>query len=299
MQSYIDEVKNIRTNWAIADAERDKDFTTPDEIERFDNISYGPYGDENLLDVYIIKGTDKPMPTIVNIHGGAWVYGSKEVYQYYCMNLALRGFTVVNINYRVAPENHFPAPLVDVNEALSFITTCAKDYYIDTDNIILIGDSAGAQIASQYATIYSNTDYAKLFDFEVPKITIRALGLNCGCYDTKRMFIKDNEPMFCGYLGINPAETTDSFIDMLDVFGHMTEAFPPSYIISAQNDFLLAEVEPMHSFLRTFNIPAEYKIYGTKEQKEIGHVFCVNIALDEATICNDDQTAFFKKYIKL
>ena len=102
-------VQDIRTNWAIADAKRDEGLTTPDEIMRFDNISYGPYGKDNLLDIYVNKNVTGIQPAIVNVHGGGWVYGCKEVYQFYCMSLALKGFTVVNINYRLAPENRFPA----------------------------------------------------------------------------------------------------------------------------------------------------------------------------------------------
>ena len=102
-------VQDIRINWAIGDAKRDAGLTTPDDIMRFDDISYGPYGKDNLLDIYVLKDTKTVRPTIVNIHGGGWVYGCKEIYQFYCMRLAERGFTVVNINYRLAPETRFPA----------------------------------------------------------------------------------------------------------------------------------------------------------------------------------------------
>ena len=51
------------------------------------------------------------------------------------------------------------------------------------NNVILVGDSAGSQMTSQYAAIATNADYAKLFPFTVPEeIKIRALGLNCGMY---------------------------------------------------------------------------------------------------------------------
>ena len=51
---------------------------TPEDIERKVNISYGKHGKWNLLDVYYPKDTNKPLPTIVNIHGGGYVYGTKE-----------------------------------------------------------------------------------------------------------------------------------------------------------------------------------------------------------------------------
>ena len=111
-------VRDIRVNWAIGDRERDKGLATPDEIRRFDDISYGPHGQANMLDVYVRKDAEGLQPTIVNVHGGGWVYGNKEIYQHYCMRLALRGFAVVNINYRLAPENRFPAAVEDINAAM-------------------------------------------------------------------------------------------------------------------------------------------------------------------------------------
>lgn len=71
-------VRDIRINWKISDDKRDEGLTTPKDIIRFDNISYGSYGDANLLDIYHQKKVTKPQKTIVSIHGGGWVYGSKE-----------------------------------------------------------------------------------------------------------------------------------------------------------------------------------------------------------------------------
>lgn len=293
MFDYLEEVRKIRTEWAESDRKRDAHHTTPDAIQRYDNISYGPYGTDNLLDIYVPKVTNEPLPTIVNTHGGAWAYGNKEVYQYYCMNLALRGFTVVNINYRIAPENHFPSPLIDLNTALCFISENADKYFIDLNNIILIGDSAGAQITSNYAAIFTNPEYASLYEMKLPNINIIALGLNCGCYNTKEMFLNEADGMYVGYIGKKSSDVSEDFINKIDVCGHITKDFPPSFIISAQNDFLLPEAEPFYNLLKSLNVPVKMKIYGTKEQEEIGHVFSVNIDFEESTICNNDQAEFF------
>lgn len=70
------------------------------EVERINDLQYGPNEKWNTLDVYLPKKEDKPFPVIINIHGGGWVYGTKEVYQYYGMGLAKRGFAFINPNYR-------------------------------------------------------------------------------------------------------------------------------------------------------------------------------------------------------
>lgn len=293
-------VQDIRTNWAISDAERDEGLTTPEDIKRYDNISYGPHDVWNLLDIYHQKDVTGPMPVIVNIHGGGWVYGNKEIYQFYCMNLAQRGFTVVNFNYRLAPEVKYPAPLEDINGVMTFIKEHAKEYYMDTDNVFVVGDSAGGQLASQYLTIYSNPDYAAFFDFEVPDIKIRAAGLNCGLYDVKKSIEVGLEERIKDYVGeenYSKVLGKGTVLESLDVVGNITKDFVPSFVMSAVNDFLVAHAEPMYKHLKNLGVDCDMKIYGSKEQEEVAHVFHVNIKLEEARKCNDDECAFFRKHM--
>lgn len=292
-------VRSIRFWWAISDARRDKGLKTPAEIKRYDNISYGPHGKANLLDIYVPKTATKLLPTIVNVHGGGWVYGKKEIYQFYCMELAKRGFTVVNINYRLAPENRFPSAVEDVNAAMTFICNKGADYLADKNNIIMVGDSAGAQIVSHYATVVTNKEFAGLFKFTVPDIKLRALGLNCGAYDVKTDILenpKDNECLLEYVDGINKP-VDNKILEQIDSYKYMNENYPPSYVMSAVNDFLLPKAEPMSQHLKELGVPFELKIYGSKEREDIAHVFHVNCKLEEARICNDEECAFFRKYI--
>lgn len=293
-------VQDIRTNWAISDAKRDEGLTTPEDIKRYDNISYGPYGEWNLLDVYHQKDVSKPMPVIVNIHGGGWVYGNKEIYQFYCMNLAQRGFVVVNFNYRLAPEANYPAPLEDINAVMTFIKENADAYYMDINNVFVVGDSAGGQLASHYLTIYTNPEYAEFFTFNVPDVKIRAAGLNCGVYDVKRNIEADLNERITDYVGKDNFQNPmakGTVMESLDVLGNITKDFVPSYVMSAVNDFLVTDAEPMYQFLKNLGVDCEMKIYGTREQEEVAHVFHVNIKLEEARKCNDDECAFFRKYM--
>ena len=71
--------ERVRKEWKIGDAKRDAGLTTPEDIERFDNIAYGSDPVWNLLDVYRPKEQKGKLPVIVNIHGGGWVYGNKEI----------------------------------------------------------------------------------------------------------------------------------------------------------------------------------------------------------------------------
>ncbi len=290
-------VQELRTNWALGDARRDAGLTTPEDIIRFDNISYGTHGADNLLDIYVPKGTTTLQPTIVNIHGGGWIYGNKEIYQFYCMGLAQRGFVVVNINYRVAPETRFPGAVCDINEALRFLEKNGKAYFVDTDRLILVGDSAGGQLVSHYATILTNPAFAKLFDFETAKVCVKALGLNCGTYDGRAMAINRNDEVFLEYIDCVENTPDELLLARVDALSYMDSNYPPSYIMSAECDFLLSCAQPMYDHLTSLGVPCEIRIYGDKNCPEIGHDFHIDSRLEQAKICNDHECDFFRRFV--
>ncbi len=276
-----------------SDAKRDAAIPLPEGITECRDISYGPYGTANLLDVYYPEGTDAPLPTIVSIHGGGYVYGSKEIYRRYGMDLAKRGFAFVNFNYRLAPKWKFPTPLHDTNSVMEWICKNAQRYHLDPSRIIVLGDSAGAQLTSQYAAIVTNPAYGKLFQMNIPPITIRAIGLNCGMYDMKARASGKRKGIMLDYMGRGLSADDPRFA----VLENITAAYPPAFITTGSHDFLRDQAEPMFNFLKAKGIDAAWKCYGTEENEKIGHVFHVNILLPEAIACNDDSAAFFRRYL--
>ena len=86
-------------------------------------------------------------------------------------------------------------------------------------------------------------------------------------------------------------------LESLDVTGNITGDYVPSFVMSAVNDFLVAHAKPMYDLLKDLGVDCEMKIYGSKEQEEVAHVFHVNIKLEEARICNDDECAFFRRHM--
>ena len=296
-KSLQETVSELRTKWAYYDKKRDEKLTVPENMANLYDISYGPHGESNLLDIYKTSDVNQAQATIVNIHGGAWVYGSKEVYKFYCMSLALRGFTVVNINYRLAPENIFPSALEDINSALTFIEKHAGEYCIDKEKLVLVGDSAGAQLASHYAAIFTNPDFAKLYGFTIPKVKIKAVGLNCGIYDPNTRLQNDLDDIFWAYIGQNTDIKSENFQKKIDVLSNITPDFPPAFVMSSHRDFLLPQAQPMYDLLKSKGIEAVIKIYGSPNRKDIGHVFHVNMNLAEAKLCNDDECEFFRRFI--
>ena len=288
LQSYL-----FRLGAARSDRIRDRHIPLPEQITECRNIVYGESKKWNRLDVYYPDGTTAPLPTIVSIHGGSYVYGTKEQYRRYCMDLARRGFSVVNFSYRLAPKNRFPAPLEDTNAVLQWVCRNAQTYRLDPNRLFLVGDSAGAQIASQYAAIASNPDYAMLFRFTVPPVKICGLGLNCGMYDGAALAAGKRTGVAKDYLETQLPSTDPR----LQVLFHIDERYPPAHITTACHDLLREHAQPMVQLLHSRGVPATYSCYGNEENRGIGHVFHLNLNLPEATQCNDDQCAFFKSLL--
>ena len=282
-----------RAEWAAADARRDAGLTEPEDIVKYRDISYGTYAAANLMDIYTPQRSEGELfPTIVNIHGGGYFYGDKELYRFYCMHLAQFGFAVVNFNYRLSPENTFPAPLDDTYAVFSFISKNYDKYGLDVSNVFLTGDSAGAQLASQFACICTNKDYAALFGYEIPKnITLRAVSLACGMYSLKdRPRTGEGSEIAHDYFQ-NDALFDDPRIDVLE---NITSDYPATFVFTARNDFLVNECEPMAEFLKAKGIRVASRIYGAKDDPLACHVFHVNLRYTEGEKANRDQTDFFK-----
>ena len=276
-----------------SDAARDAKIPLPQGVTEHRNISYGPNESWNLLDVYYPEDANGPLPTIVSIHGGGYVYGTKEIYRRYGMDMARRGFAFVNFNYRLAPRWKFPSPLYDTNSVMEWICKNGAKYHLDPSRIILLGDSAGAQLTSQYAAIATNPGYAAAFPMQVPPIQIRCLGLFCGMYDMKANASGKRSGIHLDYLGRKLSAEDPRFA----VLDNIQANYPPAFIATACHDFLRGCAEPMYNFLTERGIDAQWHCYGTEEDKHIAHVFHVNIILPEAVQCNDDAAAFFRKYL--
>ncbi|MBR1757119.1 MAG: alpha/beta hydrolase [Lachnospiraceae bacterium] len=286
----------IRTLFKHGDDKRDAGLSTPDDIVRYDDIQYGSDPKWNVLDVYRPKDVSGKLPVIISIHGGGWVYGDKERYQYYCMSLAKHGFAVINFTYHLAPKYKFPTPLCDTNDVIAWMFEHADTYEFDTDHVFGVGDSAGAHLWGLYACACTNPSYASTLPFEVPfGFRPTALALNCGAYEIKKSAKADlTTSLMADFL---PQKGTDAEFAQINVLNHVTEKFPPSLVMTCEGDFLVQQAPLLVERLKKLGVPATYRYYGDKDHV-LGHVFHCNMKLDEAHACNKEECDYFKTFCK-
>ena len=282
----------IREQFGAGDKIRDAGLTSPYTITRCDDIKYGE-DEMQVLDVYYPKGTLKKLPVIISIHGGGWVYGSKEVYQYYGMFLASLGFAFINFSYRLAPEHKYPSSLEDTNSVVEWMYAHKDEYPFDMDHIFMVGDSAGAAMLGIYSNICTNPEYAKNYPFTVPNNFVpTAIALNCGGYG-KRSKDKGDEP----FEGLNAEYlASPDQLPLTYVVDYMKDNFPPTYLMSSTGDFLLAQYPVMKEKLEELNIKHVGKIYGD-DKNQLPHVFHCNVKSEDAAICNQEECEFFRQFI--
>ena len=287
----------VRKMFGAGDKKRDAGLFTPGDIERFDNISYGESDKEyQLLDVYRPKGAEGKLPAIINVHGGGWVYGSKDTYQFYCMSLAQRGFAVVNFSYRLAPEYKYPASFEDTAAVCNWILQNSDKYGLDTANIFGVGDSAGAHMLSLFSAALTNEEFAKRCGYSIPEhFRFNAVALNCGAYKIHPE--KKNDLTTRLMNDFLKGKGTEEEYDLISVLGKITSSFPPSYVMSCPGDFLLPQAEPMAEELEKAGVEHQLHIYGVEENKLV-HVFHVDIRRSEAELCNDNECNFFREHIR-
>lgn len=286
----------IRRGMKKTDAKRDAGLTTPEDIFCVGDISYGP-DKMNVLDVYRPKDKKGKLPVIVSVHGGGWIYGDKELYQYYCMSLAQRGFAVVNFTYRLSPEHKFPCQLEDTVKVFDWVLKNAEQYEFDIDHIFAVGDSAGGHILSLFCILGSNPDYAKRYAFKVPEGALpKAVALNCGAYDMNPESNPIEDILRLMKKFILPQGGTDEEFRSISPVNFITEKFPPCYVMTANEDFLKEHAPALTKKLDEAGVTYVYKLYGDENNPQM-HVFHVNMYNEVGRQCNDEECAFFRSYM--
>lgn len=138
-------------------------------------IKYSDDYPNSFLDItYPDENTESQRPTLIYFHGGGFFGGSK------CDgdplaegdatalldDICAEGFNLVNIDYALVPEYHFPTPLIQANEAFRFLIAHADEYHLDMERVVIMGSSAGAIMTSQMGSVITNPEYAALLGIE-------------------------------------------------------------------------------------------------------------------------------------
>lgn len=283
-------------------ADDDKRIATlklPEGIKEINNISYTSSGHEHhLLDVYYPENTDRKLPVIIEIHGGGWMYGTKDLNKIYAQYLAKRGFVVFNLSYRLVPEVTVTDQLQDIGMALAKAKELFPTLPCDTDNIILTGDSAGGQLASFTAAISESETLRAHFGTVDHGISFR-----CVVLTSPVAYMNEGLPMglYCrmmwGEKGLRKSARKYMNIDeLLDTAG----SYPPALLITSSGDTLAREqTRKLYQEMLTRGFDAQLLDYPRFNGKNLPHVFaCLEPYSQAGAQCIDKFCEFTNKYVK-
>jgi acetyl esterase/lipase len=201
------------------------------------DVAFNPWA---TMDVYE-SGGSQPAPLAVFIHGGGWGEGDKSGWSTGAADLAGKGWVAASVNYRLASRYHFPDPVDDVISALKWIHDNAARLHVDTTRVVLIGDSAGGELAM--ATAF-NPDIGK-----DQSVKIRAVISWSGVLDLND-FAAQHGPIVTAFLGCS-VSACPSRAAQADPKTIVRKGLPAALLINSSNELIpVGELSTMAAALR-------------------------------------------------
>lgn len=251
----------------------------PADVETLAAIRYDPADPDALLDIFRPKAASDARPAIVWVHGGGFVSGNRNIVAEYLKILAGQGFVTITVDYTIAPEARYPTPVRQTNKALGYVVANAARYGIDPDRILVGGDSAGAQIAAQVATIATNPAYANAVGIapSVGPERIKGAILFCGAHDVTMLNLDGTLGPFLravvwAYGGKRDAMDDPQF-RLMALPDHVTRDFPPAFITAGNGDPLLGQSERLANSLKKAGAPVETLFFAKDHVPALGHEY--------------------------
>ena len=277
-------------------------FVPPSGIGETLDVQYGDgtAGAATTLDAFRPQSATGALPTVVWIHGGAWISGDKRDVAPYLKIIAAQGYTTIGVNYSIAPESVYPTAIVQLNDALAYIDDHAEELGVDPEQIVLAGDSAGSQLASELAGITTNPAYAELLGVHPALSSSQLVGtiLNCGVFDLQRMSELNGieawgfKISLWAYTGTKDWSDTSAGATMSSV-DFVTPEFPPTYISGGNGDALTwVESVPMSNALKQSGVEVDELFWAADHEPALPHEYQFHLDYDEAHTALDRTLAF-------
>ena len=267
-------------------------------------LRYAPGSPDTTFDLYRPDGGNDPLPTVVWIHGGAWISGASKDVDPYLRILASHGYTTVGLNYTLGPEAAYPTAVEQLNTALAYLTAHAAELGIDPDRIVLAGDSAGSQLASQLAVLATSPEYAHLLGIEpsLKRDQLAAVILNCGVYDLAALSTLNGilawgfKTALWAYSG--DKDWSQTYVgSTMSTIQHVTADFPPTYISGGNGDGLTwSQSVPMATTLRSKGVQVTELFWPANHRPELPHEYQFHLKFDEAQQALEATLAFLKRH---
>jgi acetyl esterase/lipase len=229
------------------------------------DISYGPYGSRNHLDIWRRPDLDRDgrAPVLLQIPGGAWMVGNKRQQAYPLMShLAELGWVCVAINYRLSPRSTWPDQIVDVKRALAWTKKHIAEYGGAPDWIAITGGSAGGHLSALAALTANDPQFQPGFDDADTRV--QAAVPFYGAYDFTRSDDSVHPlmvPMLAKHVfKLSRTEVAEP-LRIASPIAHISADAPPFFVLHGRNDSFIP-IEQARAFTaRLHDVSREPVVY--------------------------------------
>lgn len=190
-------------------------------------------GSDLRLDFLPASGAAGPAPCLLVVHGGGWDGGDRRQLDELNHHLARRGYAVASLDYRLAPAHRYPAPVEDVGAALAYLRSHAAGLRIDSSRLVLLGRSAGGQIALQAAYAGREAGLRGVIAFYAPADMVFGYSLPVNPR------ILDSRKLMENYLGGTYGAVPDAYRASSPVEA-VASGSPPTLLLHGHPDVLVA-----------------------------------------------------------
>lgn len=258
------------------------------QVIQINDLDYHSAYRKGTLDIITPRQATQKLPVIIWVHGGGFVGGDKRDITGYAVELAAQGYAVVNMNYQLAPEAKYPTPLLQLEEAYNYIKQNADQLQFDMNNVFFAGDSAGAQIVSQFLLIQTDSSYSAFINIRpsVDPTTIRGALLYCGPYNIRAFVnIKGTFGFLLGrmawsYTGLTDWATHES-IRPLSIIDYVSRSFPATFITDGNQTTFTQQGMDLADKLRSLQVPTTAVFYDSTKVT-LNHEYQFNMTLAES-----------------
>ena len=225
LPSFVAGQSSDSTDWALSVA---------GEYRVVPNVTYLTTNNwDSKLDLYLPRNIAETTPTLIYIHGGAHVYGSKEESVLRILPYLNLGWAVVNVEYRLGRVSRAPAAVEDCICAVRWVIENADEYSLNSDMVIVTGASAGSHLALSTAMLPASTG----LDLQCPgePVKIAAVINWYGLTDVlERLEGPHSRPGTVAWFGSNPDRR--ELAQFVSPIKYVREGLPPIVTVHGDED---------------------------------------------------------------
>jgi acetyl esterase/lipase len=248
------------------------------------DINYSAQYPNSMLDIIYPQAANKKDKVIFWVHGGSYIEGDKEKVEPYLVMLANNGYTIINLNYALAPKSRYPVQLKQIELAYIFIKERGKDYGINLNKAYFGGDSSGAQLVSQFIALQTNEKYLKEVNANIQEIELNRVIekdgiagalLFCGLYNFRELLVFNPRIIKLGKIYLGTKDSNNVNIDLCGVIDKITTDYPPVFITDGNAGSFIWQAKDFAQALKEKEVPVNsvfYNLY-TKDDPVLSHQY--------------------------